>query len=47
MDDFLSVTALLFTVRPTVRAAQQKVDTINIGSLAQDQLLEALFLLAD
>lgn len=47
MDNFLSATALLFTVRPTVRAAEQKVDTIKIGSLVQDQLLEPLLLRAD
>ena len=29
MDNFLSVTALLFTIRLTVRAAEQKVDKIK------------------
>ena len=41
MDNFLPVTALLFTIRAAVGAAEQKVDKIKTGSL------EAAFLLAD
>lgn len=44
---FLPVTALLFTIRLTVRAAEQKVDKIKIASLAQHQLFQALFLSSD
>lgn len=44
MDKFLPVTALLFRIRLTVGAAEQKVDKIKIESLAQHQLFQVLSL---